>query len=214
MPVHVPEEPTVFLVDSDPRVHRALKDILESESLALEIYTGPDGFFEAYNPSYSGCVLVDVAAPGVDGLKLLRQFARKNIDLAVIFLAKRSDAATVVEALRSGAVNFLEKPCTCPDVWRKAIEEAVTLNVEGRGQRARKSATVRRLSRLNEGEREVLDGLLDGNSNRQIASDLEISIRAVEERRSRLMKKMKAGSLAELVRLVVEASDEFAGERR
>jgi FixJ family two-component response regulator len=214
MPVPPHEEPTVFLVDRDPAVRRALKDLLESESLALEMHASADRFFEACSPSQAGCVLVDWAAPGVDGLKLLRQFARKNIDLAVIFLASQYDAATVVEALKCGAVNFLEKPCGCPQLWRRAIQEALALNLEGRRQRARKAAILRRLSRLKEGENDVLEGLLDGKSNRQIAADLQISVRAVEDRRSRLMKKMKAGSLAELVRLVLAASDEFPGVRR
>jgi FixJ family two-component response regulator len=204
VPAH--EEPVVFLIDPDPSVRRTVKGLLKSKWAALELFATADRFFAAYDPSHGGCLLVDIAVPEIDGVGALDQFARKGIDLAVIFLAAECDAATVVEAIKAGAFSFLEKPCTRPELWERTIDEAIAFNLASRRERARRAAIARRLSRLTGRESRVLGRLLDGKSNRQIAGELGISVRGVEDRRARIMKKMKAGSLAELVRLVLTAA--------
>jgi len=193
-------EPTVFLVDDDPAVLRSLSVLVSVVFPRVEAYGSAKEFLEAYDPERPGCLVLDVAMPEINGLELQQRLVDDGVDLPVVFLTGYANVAMAVEAMQAGAVDFLEKPYRDQQLW-DSIRKALTLDGENRRQRARRRSVRQRLKQLSEGERAVLELILDGKYNKEIAAKLNVSIRTVEDRRSRLMKKMQAGSIAELVQL-------------
>ena len=192
-------EPTVFVIDGDPAARRSLTAAVESIDLEVEAYPSAEAFLDLCDPSQPGCLLVETRMPGIGGLELLSRLARENIHLPVIFISADGDVPTVVQAMKAGALNFLEKPCDDQQL-REAVQEAIDWDAKNRRQLARITRIQRRLDRLTSGEREVLAMLVEGNSNKAMAAELGLSVRAIEVRRAKVMQKMKAQSLAELVR--------------
>ena len=144
----------------------------------------------------------DVAMPGMNGLELQRKLVDEGIDLPVVFITGHGNVQMAVGAMQAGAVNFLEKPFHEQELW-DSIRRALELNEQDRQRRLRRGSVEKRLAQLTEGEREVLDLILDGKYNKEIAASLNLSIRTIEDRRARLMKKMEASSVAELVQLAL-----------
>ena len=202
-------KPTVFIVDDDPAIRRALTVRLESMDLRAEAYGSAEEFLDACDHSQPGCILLDVRLPGISGLELLGRIVRDKLHLPVIFISAHGDVPMVVQALKGGALNFLEKPCRDQQLW-EAVQEALQWDMENRKQIARSTKIQQRIGRLNDGEREVLEMVLEGKSNKVIAAQLQRSVRTIEVRRSKMMEKMKAKSLVELVRLTLMAEDFFA----
>jgi two-component system, LuxR family, response regulator FixJ len=202
-------EPTVFIVDDDPAVRQALTALVRSMHLKADAYQSAQDFLTAFDGTRPGCVLLDVRMPGVSGLALLEQFNREEIPLPAIVMSAYGDVPMVVRAMKAGALNFLEKPCRDQQLW-EAIQEALEWDSAHRQEASirRQEASLRgkarhRLQRLTSGERDVLALLIDGKPNKAIAAELNVSVRAVEARRSKLMKKMMAESLAELIQLAI-----------
>lgn len=196
------DEQTVFIVDDDPAVLRSLTALVKVVFPHVESFASADAFLEVYRPHRPGCLVLDVAMPGMSGLELQRLLSEQRIDLPVVFVTGHANVQMAVGAMQAGAINFLEKPFREQDLWdsvRRALEEDEC----NRRRKTRRQTIEERISSLSDGERQVLDLILEGKYNKEIAAELGVSIRTVEDRRARLMKKMQAGSIAELVQLAM-----------
>jgi len=207
----VTNDHTVHIVDDDPAVRQAMSLLVRSMGLRPEAFASGNEFLDRCDGSRPGCVLLDLRMPGLSGMELLELMQRHKLSLPVIIISAHGDVPTAVRAMRSGAINFLEKPCRDQQLW-EAIQEALRHDERVRRETIQRGRLRRRLETLTDGEHEVLERLIDGKSNKLIAAELGMSVRTIEVRRSKLMDKMQAGSLAELVRLVL-AADPKLGER-
>jgi two-component system, LuxR family, response regulator FixJ len=208
----VETNPTVFIVDDDPAVRQALMTLVRSMRLQAETYESAQQFLDAFDTARPGCVLLDVRMPGISGLGLLEQFNREEIPLPAIVMSAYGDVPMVVRAMKAGALNFLEKPCRDQQLW-EAIQEAIKWDADHRERMALRAQVRHRLQRLTTGEHDVLALLIDGNPNRMIATELNLSVRTIEVRRAKIMDKMKAESLAELIRLTLSADHHYGKQR-
>jgi two-component system, LuxR family, response regulator FixJ len=204
----VETEPTVFIIDDDPAVRQALTVLLRSMHLQAEAYDSAQQFLGAFDATRPGCLLLDVRMPGISGLELLEQLSGHEIRLPVIVMSAYGDVPMVVRAMKAGALNFLEKPCRDQQLW-EAIQEGLKCDAGRRQHIVLRAKILHRLQRLTPGEQEVLRRLSDGKSNKTIAGELGLSVRTIEVRRAKLMKKMKAQSLAELIRLTLSADPHY-----
>ena len=201
-------DPTVFIVNDDPAVRQALLTLVRSMRLRAECYESAQQFLDAFDPARPGCVLLDVRMPGISGLGLLEQFNREEMPLPAIVMSAYGDVPMVVRAMKAGALNFLEKPCRDQQLW-EAIQEAIKWDADHRERMALRAQVRHRLQRLTHGEHDVLAMLIDGKPNRIIAAELNLSVRTIEVRRAKIMDKMKADSLAELIRLTLSADPHY-----
>jgi two-component system, LuxR family, response regulator FixJ len=197
----VNDEATVFLVDDDPVALRALATVVKVVYPQVATFTSAAQFLAAYK-NQPGCLILDVVMPGMNGLELFRKLIQDKITLPVVFVTGHANVPMAVEAMQMGAVHFLEKPVNERELW-DSIDRALQLDVQHRRRRARRKGAEERLALLTSGERAVLDLILEGKLNKEIATDLKLSTRTVEDRRAKLMKKMGVKSLAELVQLVM-----------
>ncbi len=175
----------------------------------MRTYAALDAFLAEYSFDLRGCLLIDAAGPCV--LESLQRLREARVVLPAIIISPTTEVETVVAAMRWGALNYLQKPCDNGRVTA-AVDEAFSWDDEHRQQRFVRARNGRRLARLTRGERAVLSLLLAGHSNQSAAESLEISVRAVEVRRAKLMKKMAARSLAELVRMAIIAEPDAAAQ--
>jgi two-component system response regulator FixJ len=208
----VDDQPTVFIVDDDRASRRSLSAMVESLRLPVETFASVADFLDAFDFSRPGCVLLDVRMPGMVGPELLDRLAEAEIAPPVIFISAVGDVATVVRVMKAGALDFLEKPCPEQQL-REALDEGLRKDADNRQCGARATRIRRRIAQLAPGERDVLKMLVQGESNRTTATLLGLSVRAVEVRRAKLMRKMKAKSLAELVRLTLTAGNSLPATR-
>jgi two-component system response regulator FixJ len=204
----VENEPTVFIVDDDPAIRQSLSVLVRSMHLRAEAYESAQQYLDALDAARPGCLLLDVRMPGTSGLELLEQLGRAEIRLPAIVMSAYGDVPMVVRAMKAGALNFLEKPCRDQQLW-EAIQEALRWDAAHRQQLLLRSKALHRLNRLTPGEHDVLRQLIDGKSNRTIAAELGLSVRTIEVRRAKVMKKMKAASLAQLIRLTISANSDY-----
>lgn len=195
------DEATVFLVDDDPAALRALAALVKVVFPHVAAFSSAAEFLAAYRQQ-PGCLVLDVAMPGMSGLELHRKLIHDKVALPVVFVTGHGNVPMAVEAMQLGAVNFLEKPIQEQELWT-SIRRALELDTQTRRRRTRRQRVEERLARLSAGEREVLNLIFEGKLNREIATRLGLSVRSVEDRRAKLMKKMGAKSLAELVQLVM-----------
>ena len=195
------EEATVFLIDDDPAALRALATLVKVVFPRVEIFSSATEFLTAYHDQ-PGCLVLDVAMPGMSGLELHRKLIRDKVALPVVFVTGHGNVPMAVEAMQMGAVNFLQKPAQEQELWN-SIRRAIELDTQNRRRLARRQRAQERLTRLTAGEREVLNLILEGKMNKEIATELGLSTRTIEDRRAKVMKKMGAKSLAELVQLVM-----------
>ena len=192
--------PTVFVVDDDPSVLKGLSRLLRSAGWKAATYDSPHVFLREYDPAAPGCLVLDIAMPGVDGLELQRQLADAGCPLPIVFITGHGDIPTSVRAMRAGALNFLAKPVNDEDLLAAVLEAVETDRVARHAQRD--MALVReRLATLTPREREVLEQVVVGKLNKQIAGDLGTVEKTIKVHRARVMEKMGARSLAELARM-------------
>lgn len=196
---------TVFIVDNDSDVRKSLVALMRSMELESRAFQSAAEFLDAFDPMQAGCLLLDVRLPGMSGLQLLKLVNDRAVCLPAVVISARGDVPTVVRAMRAGALNFLEKPCSDQAI-RESIQEALKWNAANRRRMVRVAKIRRRLEQLTQGEYNVLDRLMEGKPNKTIAADLCLSVRAVEVRRSKLMRKMKADSLVDLIQMKMLAS--------
>jgi FixJ family two-component response regulator len=195
---------TVFLVDDDPGVLKSLARLLRTSGYDSRTYASAQEFLREHDPSASGCAVLDVAMPGLDGMQLQQALAAEGIARPVIFLTGRGDIPTSVRAMKAGAVDFLTKPVDRNDLLA-AIERARRQEVLSRETRAQLDSFEAKLATLTPREREVLQHVVAGKLNKQIAAYLGTVEKTVKVHRGRMMAKMDARSIADLVRMVERA---------
>ena len=196
--------PTVFLVDDDPAVLKSLTRVLRSARLNVAAFNSPQEFLDQLDSSAMGCLVLDVAMPGLNGLELQEVLTAKGSGLPLIFLTGHGDIPMSVQAMKRGAIDFLTKPIHDEDLL-KAVRFAIDEEREGRKQRTELDDFKERLAKLTPREREVLTHVISGQLNKQIAGDLGTVEKTIKVHRARVMEKMKTQSLAELVRLAERA---------
>ncbi len=195
---------TIFVVDDDEAVRDSLRALLGSAGLTVEAYASGREFLEGYAPHRRGCLLLDVRLPDMSGLELQRTLAAQGVGLAVIMITGHGDVPMAVNAMKAGAVDFIEKPYR-DDTILGCIERARDLDQSARARDGSTTDTAARIALLTAREREVLDHLIIGRPNKVIAHELGISARTVEVHRARVMEKMQADSLSHLVRMALAA---------
>jgi FixJ family two-component response regulator len=195
---------TVFVVDDDPSIRRALTRLLRSVGLAVDAYAGAQEFLDAYDPARPGCLVLDVRMPHISGLELQQALAQRAVELPIIFITGHGDVPMSVRAMRAGAIDFLPKPFHDQDLL-DAIQRAIARDAELRAARAVRVDVLRRVELLTPREREVLVLVTAGKMNKEIAAQLGASEKTIKVHRARVMKKMGAESVAELVVLAQTA---------
>ena len=195
----MPVNRTVFLVDDDAAVCHALSVFLEASGYRVRAYHSAEAFLEEAECEAEGVMLLDQRMTGMSGLELQAELVRRGIDLPIIFISGHGDVQMSVKAVRAGAINFLEKPFSNEDLLA-SIREAFSRADVGRKHRSQVAAVRKRLASLTVREQEVMQHVVAGMSNKQLAEWLGLSDRTIEAHRSRVMKKMGAESLPDLVR--------------
>ncbi len=194
----------VHIIDDDDDARESLAFLLSTADVEVHAYESAVAFLKALPQITGGCVITDVRMPEIDGMELLRRLHESGTALPVIMMTGHGDVPLAVEAMRLGAVDFLEKPFD-DDTLLASVRMALSKNREDSEQDLRKIEVRERLAALSPRERQVLDGLIAGHANKTIAFDLGISARTVEVYRANVMTKMQARSLSELVRMALLA---------
>lgn len=195
------QPPTVFLVDDEVLVRKAVGRLLRSEGFEVAAFASPGEFLDAHDPAEPGCLVLDMAMPDISGLELQQTLAARGSALPIIFLTGRADVPMCVQAMKRGAADFLTKPVKDTDLLA-AIRRALEHDRNARQTRAELEDIRARVASLTPREREVLRHVATGRLNKQIASDLGTVENTIKVHRRRVMEKMRVASVAELVRLV------------
>lgn len=198
-----PEE-IVFVVDDDAAVRGSLRALLEAVEFRVEDFSSADAFLDACDPPRPGCLVVDVRMPGMDGIELQEELARRHIELPVIVITGHGDVPLAVRAMKAGAIDFIEKPFD-DRVLIDSIRDALSFLRNLKSRTNFSHAATERVDGLTKRERQVLEHLVAGRPNKIIAHDLGISPRTVEVHRANLMEKLQTRSLSGLVRIALEA---------
>ena len=193
---------TVHLVDDDKSASKAIAAILQSVQLDVRAYTDAKSFLEGFRSSPPQCLLLDLYMPSMTGLELQSQLEAANIDIPIVFLTGHGDVATAVEALKHGALDFIEKPARSEQIIDSVLK-AIREDVAAMTRRSETSEYRQRLDSLSERERQVLDAVARGLSSKQIAFELGLSKKTIDLHRTRIMRKLGVGSATELVRVYV-----------
>jgi FixJ family two-component response regulator len=195
-------EPTVFVVDDDPAVRESLHWLVESEKLNVETFPSAADFLDAYEPGRPGCLLLDVRMPGMTGLEMQEQLRQRSIDLPTIIITGHADVPIAIKAMKAGAVDFIEKPFN-DEALLASVRSALEAHSRNRADAELRREAKTRLDQLTKREHEVLGLVVKGLSNKRIAAVLGISEKTVEVHRGNMMRKMRVGNVAELVRVAL-----------
>ncbi len=197
---------TIHIIDDDPSMLRYLSDLVSTINYRARTYESANDFLESYEDDGIGCLILDLRLPGISGLELQQQLASNNIDLPVIMISGFGDISTAVKAMKAGVLDFLEKPFKGQDLLDR-IHNAVNKHKKDRARNHDHNETLQRINSLTRREKEVMDLVVKGVLNKDIAKELGISIKTVEVHRANVMEKMKVTSVADLVRLSLEVKD-------
>jgi FixJ family two-component response regulator len=192
--------PTVFVVDDDEAVRKALKLLIESAGLKVLTFASADDFLAGYQPAWPGCLLLDVRMPGMSGLALQEKLLSEKILIPIIMITGHGDVAMAVGAVKKGAIDFLQKPFD-DEVLLDRVRHAIEIDAERRVTAARQAEFDARLARLTPREHEVLNLLIDGKGNKEIALALGLSRKTVDIHRSHVMMKLGVDSLLEIAKM-------------
>ena len=190
----------VFIVDDDNAVRDSLCLLLKSVGIAAQAFGSGDEFLAAHDSDWKGCILLDIRMPGISGMEVQRRLVEQHCNLPIIFITGHGDIPMAVEAMHLGAHDFVEKPFHDQELLDR-IQQAMSAQRDQQDELSLKRDVQERHARLTPREREVMGAVVQGHANKVIAMDLELSQRTVEIHRARVMEKMHARSLAELVRL-------------
>jgi len=193
-------EPLVYVVDDDAAARAAIQSLLHSVGLRAETFGSAQEFLASYRPDTPACLVLDVRLPGVGGLDFQRDLAARNVPLPIIFITGHGDIPMSVEAMKAGALEFLTKPFR-GQVLLDAIHKAIERDRAARHEQSKVAELRQRLDTLTPREREVMQLVISGLLNKQIAAELGASERTVKIHRGQVMRKMQAGSLPDLVRM-------------
>ncbi len=195
---------TVFVVDDDSSTRELMSFLMKRDGLAVEVFPDAASFLAAYGADRPGCLVLDLNMPGMSGLDLQQSLKDRGVRLPVIFLSGRADIPKAVQAVREGAIDFIEKPFDYKLLLER-VHDCLERDRAARAGHDRRRIASERLGSLTQREREVLELVVAGKMNREIAEALDISIKTVEAHRARLMEKLGVSSVAELVQAVVSA---------
>src|SRR5271170_1271028 len=200
------QAPTVFVVDDDEGVRNSMRFLLKSVGLATRVLPSASEFLDTYEPSHPGCLVLDVRMPGMSGLELQRQLNLLGAVIPVIFITGHGDIPMAVEAMQQGAFDFLQKPFRDQDLIDR-IQRALERDRSSREDLGQRNRIRERRDSLTPREREVLALVTSGSANKVMAADLGLSQRTIEIHRARVMEKMGASSVAQLVRMIMDLDD-------
>jgi RNA polymerase sigma factor (sigma-70 family) len=193
----------VHVVDDEPQVCQALSALLAAAGFDTRCHTSGEHFFEAFDPTVPGCIVVDVCMPGMSGLSLQERLRAANVGTPLVILTGYADVPMAVEAMAKGAMGFLQKPPRSHELL-ELVKSAVASHVDSLDQRRRQDSRHEKLKRLSDREREILGLVVEGKSSKEIAKHCGISQRTVEQHRAHVMEKLEATSLAELIRVSMD----------
>ena len=196
--------PTVYLVDDDPHLLKALQRLLQSAGLQATPFDSAQAFLDGHDRAAPGCLVLDLSMPGLNGLELQRELEQLNSPLPIIFLSGRGDIPATVQAMKHGATDFLTKPVDDTELLA-AIQEALATDRRRRRSHDERDRIAERLAALTERERQVLQQVVAGRLNKQIAADLGTVEKTVKFHRANLMRKLGVRSVAALVKLAERA---------
>lgn len=192
------ENSTVFVIDDDQYIREYVQTVLESSGFNVSTFSSVNEFLENYQPHMAGCILSDILMPDISGLELQEILVEKDYLIPIIFMTGHGTISMAKKALRNGAVDFIEKPLDIMDAIN-SIKEALHSDFKNRKQDRKNQVFQARISILSDREREILNLIMDGYSNKQIAQTLSISVRTIETHRANILKKMRANSIQELM---------------
>ena len=199
-------EPVVHVVDDDPSLLKSLRWLLESVGLTVATFKSAQDFLADFDPAQPGCVLLDVRMPGMSGLELHQDLKSRNIPSPIIVCTGHGDVAMAVQCMKDGAFDFIEKPYNEQELVDR-INDAIELDRRTRRESAEREEAIARIAHLTPREREVMDLIVEGLANKQMAARLGISEKTIEVHRSRAKTKLGADSVAELVKIALQARD-------
>lgn len=205
-------KPVVCVVDDDDAFRDSLVWLLQSAGYAVTAYASADALLQSWPPERAGCMLLDIRMPGLSGLELQAELARRGYSAPVVFVTGHGDVPMAVGAMQKGAYHFLEKPFS-DHVLLDIVARALKADAQTHAERARRFTVAARLERLTPRERDVMDCVVAGKLNKVTADELGVSVKTVEAHRSQLMKKLEVDSTAELVRLLIEVDAAPAGRK-
>ena len=197
------------MVDDDSAVREALRDLLRGDGRTVEIYASSEAFLDAYRPGGDGCLLVDARMPGMGGLALLQRLKSEGTRLPAIMITGQGDVPMAVEAMKAGAADFIEKPIRRDELFA-SIERALEQIRDSAKLAVRREAAAAHLAGLTARQRQIMELVLAGHPSKNIAADLGISQRTVENHRAAVMKKTGSHSLSALIRLALAADPSTA----
>ncbi len=193
-------EPTVFIVDDDLAVARSLRWLIESVQLKVETFASAQAFLDGYDAAKSGCLVLDVRMPGMSGIELQERLTMQRIRVPIIFITGHGDVQMAVRAVQAGAFDFIEKPFNDQDLLDR-IQRAISFDSEQRARDSQRSRLSALFASLTTREREVMDLVVEGMSNKAVANTLGLSAKTVEVHRAKVMEKMNARSVSDLVKM-------------
>jgi FixJ family two-component response regulator len=199
--------PTVFVVDDDKEFRQSVRLLLASVRIHAEMFASAREFLDVYHPDRPGCLLADVRMPGMSGLELQKWLADRKIDIPVILITAHAEVPMAVEAMKAGAMDFLQKPYS-PQQLLERIQLALEQDADRRQQATTSRGVAKRLVTLSPREREVMDLLLEGKNAKEIAYRLVLSTKTVDFHRRNLLEKMGVENVVELSRLVADRSSQ------
>jgi len=202
------KEPTVFIVDDDDAVRESLAFLMQSIGQKAETFPSGQEFLDTYDAEKPGCLLLDIRMPDMSGLELQEKLQEQHAIVPIIFITGHGDVPMAVKAIKAGAADFVQKPFRDQELIDR-IKEVLDEDAQMRAGRLERKEVIRRIETLTERETEVMEQVVQGKANKVVAIDLNVSQRTVEIHRANVMDKMKARSLAQLVRLVMKAKGEI-----
>lgn len=201
--------PMIHVVDDDEAVRDSVQALVQHAGYRVCGYTSGEEFLAKYERAGAGCVLLDVRMPGISGIELFRELNAREFELPVLFISGHGDVPMAVGAVKSGAFDFVEKPYS-PELLLQKIEAALASFADKAESLAERQAVLARIARLTSRERQVLERVVDGHPNKAIAAALGISQKTIETHRFRIMRKMEAKNLPDLVKMVLLVRDREA----
>lgn len=201
-------QPRVYLIDDDPVAAFLLVDLAESVNLPYAVFDSAAKFLEQDLGGLEGCIVSDLRMPGMSGLELQDELHKRGVNLPIIFISAYAEVQSVVRAMRGGALDFFQKPFSSQQLIER-IQDGLRIDRERAELLSRNRRIGERISQLTPREKEVLQGIFEGKLTKVIAEELGIGVRTAETYRQLIMQKLQAGSVAELVRFVVNAMPEY-----
>ncbi|MDX8405796.1 MAG: response regulator [Mariprofundus sp.] len=192
--------PTVFLIDDDEDLTDLIVLHVRDAGFNIEPFPSAEAFLSAFDPQQPGCLLLDIYMPGMSGLELQQELNKRDIEAPTIIITAQGDVPTAVQAMKAGAIDYIEKPLH-PEQLLERIHECLVIDQSRRDKAARQSKYNACLAHLTQREYEVMEEMVAGKMNKGIAADLDISQRTVEDHRAKVMAKLQAKSIADVVRV-------------